>query len=232
VLPVYAEESSTVADSFMTLATITPSSSQNSNLNSPPSWLVKIHSELWGRRDLFGEIFRTATLTEDHFIELQRLLEALNPERNSKDYVATDVLATKSAFLCERSTALDADADVRDGLVPRLVVKASYWQPPTSAVVDNDDTVADDDDDDAVADDAMLVDIDPVNTDMDHLLKEATAIFPHTIQYVNLTILKSDLRVPRLMLYREEWGLLIDIFNKREKGIERKCRLFWSAGYR
>ena len=42
------------SDLFMALlATITPSSSQNSNLslNSPPSWLVEIHSELWGRRD-------------------------------------------------------------------------------------------------------------------------------------------------------------------------------------
>ncbi|KAK2459845.1 hypothetical protein APHAL10511_008166 [Amanita phalloides] len=232
--------------------TIIPSSSQNSNLNLPPSWLVETHSELWGRRDLFGEIFRTATLTEDHFIELQRLLEALNPERKSEDYVAKDVLATKSAFLYDRSTALDADADVSDSPVPGLVFEAS--QPPTSAVVgndndnddavdvdgddavavDDDDAVADDDDDavaddaddaevddddDAVAGDAMPVDIDPVNTHMHHLLQEATPIFPHTVRYVNLTFLKPDLRVPRLMLYREEWVSLIDAFNKRRKGM-------------
>ncbi|KAM6492684.1 hypothetical protein JOM56_012408 [Amanita muscaria] len=196
--------------------------SQNSklSLNSPPSWLVEIHSELWGRRDLFGEIFRTATLTEDHFIELQHLLEALNPERNSDKYVAKDVLATKSAFLHSRSTALDADADVGNGPVPRLLFDAP--QPPTSDVVDNDDDDDDfvaDDDDDAVAEDPMPVDIDPVNTHMDHLLEDATAIFPSTIRYMDLTILKPTLRVPQLMLYREEWGSLIDIFNEREKGM-------------
>jgi hypothetical protein len=76
-------------DSFMTLSSNPYTiviSSQNSNLslNSPPSWLVEIHSELWGKRDFFGKIFRTATLTKDHFIELQCLLEARNPERISE----------------------------------------------------------------------------------------------------------------------------------------------------
>ncbi|KAM6504274.1 hypothetical protein JOM56_001217 [Amanita muscaria] len=192
--------------------TITPSSS----LESPPSWLVEIHSKLKGKRDLFGQIFRTANLTKADFIELQRQLQELNPERNSESYVAEDVLATKSAFLRSRSTAL-SDTNLGNGLVPRLVFDAS--QPPFSDVVD--------DDDDAVADDAM--DIDPnhcsnshINTHVAHLSNEATAIFPYTIRYVDLTVLglkTTDLRVPQLLLFRNEWGSMIDIFNKRKRGM-------------
>ena len=227
------------SDSFMTLsATITPSSSQNPNLslNSPPSWLVEIHSELWGRRDLFGKIFRTATLTKDDFTELQCLLEALNPGRNSNKYVAEDVLATKSAFLGKRSTGLDLDPV--DGLVPRPVLGACL--PPSSDVVDEDGVVDDDDDvdggdvddDDDVdgGDDDDDDDDDDVNNDdaamvIDsdtHLPNEATAIFPYTIRYVDLTVLQSKekLRMPRLMLFRNEWGTMIDIFNKRKKGMD------------
>ena len=68
------------------LATTTPS--RNSNLTSPPSWLVEIHSELWGK---LGDIFRTANLKKENFIELQRQLEELNPERISESYVAKNV---------------------------------------------------------------------------------------------------------------------------------------------
>ena len=199
------------SDSFMTLlATITPSSSQNSNLslNSPPSWLVEIHSELWGRHDLFGKIFRTATLTKDDFTELQVLLDKQNPERISDSYKAKNVLATKSTFLRTRSTALNRGFG--DGLAPRLVFDASS------------DAVANDD---AVADDAMDTYPDHCSSDhvdphMAHLSNEAKAIFPYTIRYVDLTVLKlkGDLRVPQLMLFRNEWGTMIDIFNKSEKG--------------
>ncbi len=99
---------------------------QNSNLsqNSPPSWLIEIHSKLWKRPDLFDQIFRTATLTENHFLELQHQLDKLNPERMEESYVAKDVLATKSAFLQAKSTPLKADVQL-DGLVPRLVFDAS-----------------------------------------------------------------------------------------------------------
>jgi hypothetical protein len=78
-----------VADEKTCPATITPSSSQNS------PWLVEIHSELWGRRDLLGKIFCTATMTKDDFTKLQGLLEKLNPDCNSVEYVSEDVLDTK-----------------------------------------------------------------------------------------------------------------------------------------
>jgi hypothetical protein len=192
------------------LATITPSASHNPNLslNLPPSWLVETHSKLWGQRDFFGKIFRTATLTKDHFIELQCLLDARNPERISESYVAKNVLATKSAFLRIKSTPLSTDFG--NDLAPRLVFDASS------------DAVANDD---AVADDAMDTDPDHSSSDhvdphMAHLSNEAKAIFPYTIRYVDLTVLKlkGDLRVPQLILFRNEWGTMIDIFNKSEKG--------------
>ena len=210
--------------------TITKQSSvHNALILLGPSWLVEIHSELWGRRELFGDIFRTATLTKGDFTDLQRLLEALNPERNSDEYVAKDVLTTKSAFLRQRSAGLDLD--LVGGLVPRPVL--GPCQPPSSDVVDEDgvtndeNDVVDDDDDDAVDNDDNVMD-DVVDDDdaamvIDrdtHLPNEAKAIFPYTIRYVDLTGLQSkeELRVPRLMLFRNEWGTMIDIFNKRKKG--------------
>ena len=88
-----------------------------------------------GRREIFGEIFRTATLTK---CELQRQLQELNPERASESYVAKDVLATKLAFLRSRSTALDTNIGNR--LAPQPVFDAS--QSPSSDIVDNDDEEA------------------------------------------------------------------------------------------
>ena len=95
---------------------------------------------------------------------------------------------------------------------------------------DDDDAMADDDDDavayddeDAVADDGdAAIDIDLnhgyAGSHMDHLSKEENAIFPYTIRYVDLTVLnlKNNLRAPLLMLFRNEWGTMIDIFNERK----------------
>jgi hypothetical protein len=85
---------------------------------------------------------------------------------------------------------------------------------------DDDALAADDNDDDAVVDDAMDTDLNrDVDTHMAHLSEEATAIFPYTIRYMDLTVLESkmDLRVPQLMLFRNEWNTMIGIFNKRKK---------------
>ena len=76
-------------------------------------------------------------------------------------------------------------------------------------------------------DDAMDVDPDhdstihPYVTDANYLSKGPNAIFPITIQYMDLTVLKLEhlIRVPHLMLVRGEWTTLVDIFNKREEGI-------------
>ncbi|KAK2464429.1 hypothetical protein APHAL10511_003577 [Amanita phalloides] len=200
--------------------------------NNSRSWLAVIHRTLWGEREFFGKIFHTANLTEHHFKELQDLLDKENPGRTSDLYVAKNVLAKKSDFLCEKSKPLEIDFG--DGLVPRLVFDAT--QPPSSGPADNDDVADDnndavadgnddavaDDDDNALADDNDdTMDIDPnhgyAGSHTDHLSMEAKAIFPYTIQYVDLTVLnlKNNFRVPPLMLFRNEWGTMIDIFNKR-----------------
>ena len=172
------------------------------------SWLAVIHTKLWDKHESFGDIFRTATLTKDDFNELQALLDEQNPERISDSYVAENVLATKSGFLRVKSTPLSTD--FCNGLAPRLVFNASS------------DAVAKDD---AVADDAMDTDPDHCSSDhvdphMAHLSNEAEAIFPYTIRYMDLTVLKLKvhLRVPQLMLFRNEWGNMIDLFNKGPKG--------------
>jgi hypothetical protein len=93
-------------------------------------------------------------------------------------------------------------------------------RPPSSDVVVEDA--------DGVTDDTMDIDPDPssscsshIDTDVAHLSNETTAIFPCTIQYMDLTVLKleNSIRVPQLMLFRNEWGSMIDIFNEREKGM-------------
>ena len=97
--------------------------------------------------------------------------------------MAEDILATKSAVLRSRSTALFSRTNLSNGLVPPT---------PSSDAVD--------DDADAVADNAM-----------DIVLKLKT----------------MDLRVPQLMLFRNEWGSMTSL-----KGHARKRCLYKSAGYR
>ncbi|KAF8326911.1 hypothetical protein F5887DRAFT_1013155 [Amanita rubescens] len=205
--------------------------------NDSRSWLAVVHHKLWGEHDFFGKIFRTANLTEHHFKELQDLLDKENPGRTSDLYVAKDVLAKKADFLRENSKPLDIDFG--DGLVPRLVFNATQPVVDNSGVADdNDGAVADDNDDavavaddndDAVADDddnAMDIDLNHgyAGSHTDHLSKEAKAIFPYTIRYIDLTglNLEKKFRAPLLMLFRNEWGAMIDIFNKEtpQKGIE------------
>ena len=133
--------------------------------------------------------------------------------------MAEDILATKSAFLRSRSTAL-LTTNFGNGLVPRLVFDAS--QPPSSDVVD------DDADADAVAEDAMDIDCSSgyINTrgHMAHLsTNEATAIFPY--RWTVLKLQTTDLRVPQLMLFRNKWGSMIDIFNERKRAGEEALSL-------
>jgi hypothetical protein len=123
-------------------ATITPSSSANSNLaqGSLPKWLIEIHQKLWSRRDLVGEIFRKANLNKTDFFELQRELQTLDPSRNSESHIPMDVLPTKSEFLRSRSV-IDEDVAAyfatcgaaSDGnLVPQPVVDTSKDIIPSS----------------------------------------------------------------------------------------------------
>jgi hypothetical protein len=118
--------------------------SNTSNLSEgPPDWLVEIHQKLWGRRDLFDQIFRTANLTKTDFIELQARLYNLNPSRSSESYITPDALPTKLDFLHSRSfvdvaTATHfttSNAGIHGNLVPELVTDRSKDLTPPIANV-------------------------------------------------------------------------------------------------
>ena len=69
-------------------------------------------------------------------------------------------------------------------------------------------------------DDAMDIDSETDANEV-YLSEGDTMVFPCTIRYIDLTILNLEYldRVPHLMLIRDKWRTMVDIFNGREKGI-------------
>ena len=204
---------------------MSPFSSAESNLSFsaflPPIWLIELHTKLWGKRQFFDDIFRTATLTKADFIHLQQELHSHNPERNSDDYEVQNVLAIKADFLRSRSSVDSrASSSLFDSahdnlLVPKLVFDTTHDVSPT----DDIDTTSTD-----VDANAMDVVPDPhsyIEKDAIYLSTGDTAIFPCTIRYMDLRPLGLThfTRTPQLMLLRKEWEDMVDLFNKREKGI-------------
>jgi hypothetical protein len=186
-------------------------------------WLPEIHKKLWGRRDLVGQIFRKANLTKTDFVELQDQLQSVNPSRSSTSYIAVDVLATKAGFLRSRSF-IDEEAVAYfatcgaapdSNLVPQPIVDSGATSPNLTMV--DIETL----DVDAIGNDTMddAMDIDAVPAA--YLSEGRTAVFPCTIRYIDLTILKLEYlsRVPHMIFIRDEWRTMIDFFNKRKKGI-------------
>jgi hypothetical protein len=76
-------------------------------------------------------------------------------------------------------------------------------------------------------DNAVDINADPDSSNLSlaadaaHLSEGRIAVFPCTIRYIDLTILKLEYlsRVPHMIFIRDEWRTMIDLFNKREKGI-------------
>ncbi|KIM91762.1 hypothetical protein PILCRDRAFT_138705 [Piloderma croceum F 1598] len=186
---------------------------------------------LWGRTDLFGQIFHTATLTETDFVELQGRLQTLNPSRSSESYIAMEVLATKAEFLRSKSFVDDdtaayfATCDTTSE-VPQLIVDTPPLTPnimdalavDTAALDVGADVIGNTMDIDTNHDSSGFSDI---ITDQAYLSEDLTAIFPYTIRYIDLTILHLEhlYRVPHLMFIRDEWRTMVNIFNRRKKGI-------------
>jgi hypothetical protein len=141
--------------------------------------------------------------------------------------VAKNVLAVKSAFLRSKSVSVVDPAYFNtDYLVPKLVIDTSHLDevPAPDDDVDGDDMDDDGMDDDGM-DDAMGVDCCANPGSHSYIASDAVtrtpAAFPCTIWYLDLIELKLEhfTRVPHLMLIRNEWSDVIDIFNKRQKGI-------------
>lgn len=207
-------------------ATITPSSSASSNVSKRPlpKWLVEIHQKLWGRRDLVGKIFRKANLTKTDFFELQTQLQKLDPSRSSESHILTNVLVTKSKFLRSRSVIDDdvaayfdtSDVASDDNLVPQPVFETSKDITPLGGVTEDIEAL---DIGSNAMDDDMDIDAETYS-DEAYLSEGDTPVFPCTIRYIDLTILNLEHldRVPHLMLIRDEWRTMVDVFNGRKKG--------------
>ena len=201
-------------------------------------WLVELHKKLWRREDLFPHIFRAVDLTKEDFIELQTILHHLNPSRNHKSYlVAGDVLETKMNFLQSRTTTHTLRITT-DSPVPKVVLCASEGVTPLNpmdvdesfdsnydkgaggdlgedAKGDEDEELSDGEDDDGanksyIDEDAAVLSHGP------------TPVLPCTIRYMDLICLKLQhfKRVPDVLLIRDEWDAVIDIFNKRKIGTQ------------
>jgi len=179
-------------------------------------------------------------------MELQAQLHSLDPSRGSESHVAMNVLAIKLDFLRSRSfRSVDTaahfskyDAASHGKLVPKLEVDKSKDLTPITADVtgaDDDDVdtdVMDADDTDAM--DADVVDTNPLDVgvepdpnspsyyapDAAFLSEGSAAVLPCTIRFMDLTVLKLEhlIRVPHVMLIRDDWRDTVDIFNRRRKG--------------
>jgi hypothetical protein len=199
---------------------------------------------------MFDHLFRTVNLTKTDFIQLQTQLHDLYPSRSSKSYITQKVFTTKSDFLrlisftdaATTAQFMKGEVSSSGNLAPQLVIDTSKdLSPPIPIDVMDDDALGDDDAvgaDSVDAADNDTMDADAVNTssmdldanpdscnplyvaDATFLSEGPDAVFPCTIRYMDLTVLKLDklTRVPHMMLIRDEWRTMVDIFNEREKG--------------
>jgi hypothetical protein len=252
-----------------------------------PAWLVELHEKLWGREDVFGQVFRAVDLTIDDFTHLQRDLHHLNSSRNQKSYVSRDVLEAKTAFLRSRTathTLTTTGSPVPkvvlqppDGLIPMDVMDVGVRiescknmdqqedcedkDSDKDAMEDKSDenAVGDESDENAMGDqsdenatgdegDEMGDEGDEMGDESDededsegevndkYIDQDATTlshtIFPCTIRYMDLTCLnlRHFNRVSQVLLIRDEWDAVVDIFNKRKTGIQGSALLTGQPG--
>ena len=84
--------------------------------------------------------------------------------------------------------------------------------------------------DDSNPDDAELPDA--VTAVVDDVLAVAPMFFPCKIRYIDLTVLglKEEPRVPMMMLIRSEWDVMMQIIQRRRKGVEGSIVLTGQTG--
>jgi hypothetical protein len=94
-------------------------------MSEDAKFLIELHNKLWGREDLFCQVFHAVDLTKEDFIELQSKLHDLNPSRNHKSYLTrqNNILETKMDFLRSRTLAATHPLTSNtDSLVPKVVL--------------------------------------------------------------------------------------------------------------
>ena len=179
-----------------------------------PSWLAGLHQALWGKKDLCSNIFRVADLSREDFITLQWLLHQDNPSRQQTP--KSDVLTIKATLLRENSVPLSYvvfhPPDIPDYFTttssPAEHIRESPEMPDFE--IENDDGTSDVDDPIPSSD---------YITDAANNLPDA--LFPYKLKYMDLTMLHLQhlVRVPRLMLIRDEWATLARKLEAGEPGI-------------
>jgi hypothetical protein len=228
-----------------------------------PAWLVELHEKLWGRKDVFRQVFRAVDLTIDDFTHLQRDLHRLNSSRNQNSYVSRDVLEAKTTFLRSRTathTLTTTGSPVPkvvlqppDGLIPMDVMDVGVRIESCKNMDQQEDCEDKDSDEDAMEDES---DENPVGDESDEMGDESDeddedskgevndkyidqdatvlshTIFPCTIRYMDLTCLnlRHFNRVSQVLLIRDEWDAVVDIFNKRTTGIRGSALLTGQPG--
>jgi hypothetical protein len=219
---------------------------------SEDAQLFELHSKLWGRKDLFDQIFRAVDLTADDFVQLQGDLHDLHPSRNHMSYQSRDVLTAKIGLLRSKPSR---PLTITGSLVPKVVLALD----PTVAEavnvdvnIENDEEEEDCEDDyldakdgddssdkhheDESEDDESERDEEDdkayIHNDNDVLSTGSSAIFPCTIRYMDLTCLHLEhfLCVSKVLLIRDEWDAVVDIFNDREVGLKGSAVLTGQPG--
>ena len=73
------------------------------------SWLEEVHKKIWKQEGLESELFREVEVTQEDYVELQKRLQELRPDRDSPDYdgfdPGSDVLRVKLDFLLSLNRA-------------------------------------------------------------------------------------------------------------------------------
>jgi hypothetical protein len=157
-------------------------------------------------------------------------------------------LVASSSILSTLPCAMDLDAtahhgDCPDSAEPSVISDISV---PLAGLANNSSASKAHPSAPCVLDDTMDVDADaeagpvpqPANspgyiiTDAKELSTGSTAVLPCTIRYMDLTTLnlKESLPVKRLTLIRDEWNIMIDLFNGRKRGVRGSAIFTGSPG--
>ena len=179
-------------------------------------------------------------LTIDDFTQLQRNLHELNSSRNQKSYVSRNVLEAKTTFL--RSRPATDTLTTTGSPVPKVVLQPPDGLIPMDVDVSvriqqEDSEIEDESDETAVGDEGDEDDEDSEGEVNDEYIgRDATVlshtIFPCTIRYMDLTCLNLQHfnRVSQVLLIRDEWDAVVDIFNERATGIRGSALLTGQPG--
>lgn len=203
--------------------------SASSNVFEGAKWLHELHKKLWGREELLDQVFRAVDLTEKDFVELQSELHNLNPSRNHARYLSTkeNILDAKIDFLRSRTATRPLIINT-DSLVPKVVLcdhvpAGTMDVDPDHEGAKNDEEAnsGEDDNTDEDYNGGNEYDKSYIEKDAAVLLQASPPVLPCSIRFMDLICLNLQhlMRVPKVLLIRDEWDTAIDIFNQGLKGI-------------